>query len=105
MSLHWQHIIVIIYVDDPLVFIIIYYAPDDSIINDLITKLKADKIWICKEASSTKGFLDVDISVRAPDGSFTLTQFGLINPVINDLSLQLHTCSWTWKSEKDTPAF
>jgi hypothetical protein len=88
-----KDIVVIVYVDDLLL-----YARDDSTIDNLIAKLKKDKIWIRKEAS-TEGFLGVDISARRPDGSFDLAQTGLITRVID--ALGLHSAL---TGSKDTPA-
>ena len=88
-----KDVIVIVYVDDLLL-----YSTTDKAIDDLIAKLKQDKIWIRKEAS-TEGFLGVDISARKPDGSFTLTQTGLITRVIDALGLHA-----AWTGSKETPA-
>lgn len=87
------NIIVIVYVDD-----ILMYARDERIIDSLIGKLKKDNIWIRKEGS-TEGFLGVDISPRRPDGSFTLLQTGLTKRVIEALGLHAD-----WTGAKETPA-
>jgi hypothetical protein len=86
-------IVVIVYVDDLLL-----YARDDSTIDSLISKLKKDDIWIRKE-ESTEGYLGVDISDCKSDGSFTLTQTGLIKRVISALGLHA-----AWTGAKETPA-
>jgi hypothetical protein len=57
-----------------------------STIDSLIDKLKKDDIWIRKEGSKER-FLGVDISDRKDDGSFNLTQTGLIKRVIEALGL------------------
>ena len=88
-----SNIIVIVYVDD-----ILLYARDMSTIDTLIAQLKKGKIWIRKEGS-TEGFLGVDISDRKDDGSFTLTQTGLIKRVIEALGLHAE-----WTGAKETPA-
>jgi hypothetical protein len=77
---------------------ILLYAKSQDIIDSYIGKLKEDKIWIRKEGS-TEGFLGVDISPTAKDGTFSLTQTGLIKRVIE--ALGLHT---EFTSAKDTPA-
>jgi hypothetical protein len=81
-------IIVIVYVDDLLI-----YSRTDKPIDSLIEKLKADKIWIRKEDS-----VGVDMK-ELPDGTLSLTQTGLINRVIT--ALGLHSSNST---KKDTPA-
>ena len=86
-------IIVIVYVDDLLL-----YAKNEKTIDLLIDKLKKDKIWIRKEGS-TEGFLGVDISKRKADGSFSLTQTGLIKRIIEALGLHAD-----WTGAKETPA-
>jgi hypothetical protein len=58
-----KSVIVIVYVGDLLL-----YARDKRQIDDLIAKLKEDKIWIQKERS-TEGFLGIDISSTRSDGS------------------------------------
>jgi hypothetical protein len=73
-------------------------ARDERHNDDLIAKLKEDKIWIRKEGS-TEGFLGVDISETNADGSFTLTQAGLTTRVIEALGLHAE-----WTGSKETPA-
>jgi hypothetical protein len=87
-----SNIIVIVYVDDLLI-----YSKTDAPIDDLIAKLKSDGIWIRKEDSAA-GFLGVDMKEN-PDGSLTLTQTGLIDRVISALGLHA-----SYSSKKDTPA-
>jgi hypothetical protein len=88
-----KSVIVVVYVDDLLM-----YSCNDQQIDDLIAKLKKDKIWIRKEGS-TEGFLGVDISSTKADGSFTLTQTGLTTRVIEALGLHAE-----WTGSKETPA-
>jgi hypothetical protein len=88
-----KSVIVIVYVDDLLL-----YARDERQIDDLIAKLKEDKIWIRKEGS-TEGFLGVDISPTSSNGAFTLTQAGLTTRVIEALGLHAE-----WTGSKETPA-
>jgi hypothetical protein len=88
-----KSVIVIVYVDDLLL-----YARDERQIDDLIAKLKEDKIWIRKEGS-TEGFLGVDISPTSSNGTFTLTQAGLTTRVIEALGLHAE-----WTGSKETPA-
>ena len=85
-------IIVVVYVDDLLL-----YVKDDETIDKLIQDLHDDGVWICKEGSA-EGFLGVDIQ-RSDDGTFTLTQTGLLARVID--ALGLHS---SYTSAKDTPA-
>jgi hypothetical protein len=87
-----NHIIVVVYVDDLLL-----YAREDSTIDKLIKDLHDDGVWIRKEGSA-EGFLGVDIK-QNQDGSFTLTQTGLITRVLDALGLHA-----SFTSEKDTPA-
>ena len=87
-----SNLVVIVYVDDLLI-----YSRSDTAIDDLITKLKEDNIWIRKE-DSTAGFLGVDMK-EGPDGSLTLTQTGLIDRIIS--ALGLHS---SYSTKKDTPA-
>jgi hypothetical protein len=76
-----SNIIFIVYVDG-----ILLYSRHMSTIDSLIDKLKKDDIWIRKEGSKER-FLGVDISDRKDDGSFNLTQTGLIKRVIEALGL------------------
>jgi hypothetical protein len=85
-------IVVIVYVDDLLI-----YSPTDDPIDCLIDALKADKIWIRKEDSAA-GFLGVDMK-HGKDGSVTLTQSGLTERIIDALGLHSH-----YSMKKDTPA-
>jgi hypothetical protein len=73
-----------VYVDDLLI-----YSRTDKPIDSLIEKLKADKIWICKEDSAA-GFLGVDMK-ELPDGTLSFTQ----------TALGLHS---SYSTKKDTPA-
>jgi hypothetical protein len=81
-----------VYVDDLLL-----YSRDEQHIDDLIAKLKEDKIWIRKEGS-TEGFLGVDISKTNAVRSFTFTQTGLTSLVIEALGLHAE-----WTGSKETP--
>jgi transposase InsO family protein len=85
-------IIVIVYVDDLLI-----YSRTDAPIDNLISQLKEDGIWIRKEDSAA-GFLGVDMK-EGPDGSLTLSQTGLIDRVIKALGLHA-----SYSTKKDTPA-
>jgi hypothetical protein len=86
-------IIAVVYVDDNLL-----YAATQDIIDSYINKPKNDQIWIRKK-DSTEGFLGVDISSTAKDGTFMLTQTGFIKRVIDALGLHAD-----FTSPKDTPA-
>jgi hypothetical protein len=85
-------ITVVVYVDDLLL-----YAKDDKTIDKLIKDLHDDGVWIRKEGSA-EGFLGVDIQ-QGDDGTFTLTQTGLIGRVLDALALHA-----SYTSAKDNPA-
>jgi hypothetical protein len=88
-------VIALCYVDD-----ILFYAREDSYIDDIIQRLKKDGIMIRKEGSA-EGFLGVDVkSLGTPSAPrLLLTQTGLTKRIVEALGL----CS-TFSSAAATPA-
>ena len=78
-------LIVIVYVDDLLIF-----AKTDMLIDNFIASLQQDDILLRKEGTA-EGYLGVDI--KLVDNNFHLTQPGLCERVINALGLNKHSTS------------
>jgi hypothetical protein len=86
-----SNIIVICYVDD-----LLFYAREEATIDELISKMEKDKIWIRKEGDA-EGFLGVDM--KRTFGTIILTQSGLTNRIVT--ALGLHS---SYTGSKSTPA-
>ncbi len=77
--------VVIVYVDDLLVF-----APTNALIDTFIASMQLEEINLRKEGTA-EGYLGVDIKLI--DGTFHLTQSGLCERVIHALGLNKHSTS------------
>jgi hypothetical protein len=77
--------IVIVYVDDLLVF-----AATDALITNFIESMRQEEINLRREGTA-EGYLGVDIQLT--DGKFNLTQSGLCERVIHALGLNKHSTS------------
>lgn len=74
-----KNIIVIVYIDDLLV-----YAKNDALIDDFIKRMQSEDVALCREGTA-EGYLGVD--VRKEGTSIHLTQVGLTKRIITALGL------------------
>ena len=74
-----QDLLIIVYIDDLLV-----YAPTHVIINDFISQMQAKNIALCCKGT-TEGYLGVDL--HTTNNSIILTQVGLTKSIISALGL------------------
>ncbi len=85
-----QNLIVIIYVDDILI-----YSKDDDVINSFIMKMHSKDVTLNKEGM-VEGYLGVDI--QRTNTQIKLTQSGLSKQIISTLGLDAK-----WSTSCDTP--
>ena len=85
-------VIVLVYVDDTLLF-----ARDRSDIDDVLDKLRSEELELEVENEDVAGFLGVQIDYNEEDGSIRMTQPGLIKRIVEALHLEENDV-------RDTPA-
>jgi hypothetical protein len=83
-----------LYVDDCII-----YANNTSIIDSFITNMRTQG-YLLQDEGDVENFLGVNIK-ETKTGNFEMTQTGLINDILKDLSLHLPNCKYM---AHDTPA-